>query len=305
MKKFIRKIGVICAVMLVVLFLLETLFTKAYIKDDFYKPQWLYQQVDGAYDFAVLGNSRPYTGVNVEYLEEISGEKGLNLSIANAQFSTMLLMLKIFLERGNTVETLYVNIDSKQITDDEKLSISANKFFPLYKEAVVKEHFGKYGLKYKMYGYVPFVRYAEYNFNWGLHQYINTKHAVFKNKFDASGTKHYASSNYVGSKVPVECPLDEINSEEFDELLELCLQNNIKIKAFTMPYASIIADESFLEGEEKLDLYFRNKHIEFHSYATKWNEDFDYFKDPLHLNDKGSKRFTSFLFDSYFEKESK
>ena len=190
MKKFIRKIGVICAVLLAVLFLLEKVFTDAYIKDDFYKPQWLYQKVDGQYDFAVLGNSRPYTGIDVAYFEEISKQKGINLSIANAQFSTMLLMLKIFLERGNSVKTLYVNIDSKQIVDDEKLSISANKFFPLYKDPIVSDHFANYGLKYKMYAYVPFVRYSEYNFNWGPHQFINTKKTIFKNKFTFLCTKN-------------------------------------------------------------------------------------------------------------------
>lgn len=299
MKKFIRKIGVICAVLLAVLFLLEKVFTDAYIKDDFYKPQWLYQKVDGQYDFAILGNSRPYTGVDVAYLEDISNQKGINLSIANAQFSTMLLMLKIFLERGNSLETLYINIDSQQILDDEKLSISANKFFPLYNDPVVSDHFGKYGLKYKMYGYVPFVRYAEYNFNWGPHQYINTKKAVFKNKFDAWGTKHYSNSSYVGSKVAVPCRLKDIDSEEFEALLDLCQQHGIEVKAFTMPYASIIDDDAFKAGEKRLKDYCESKGLNYQSFANMWNGSFEYFKDPLHLNDEGSKVFTNFIFTTY------
>lgn len=301
MKKFIRKIGVICVVMLVVLFLLEKIFTDAYIKDSFYKPQWVYQQVDGVYDFAVLGNSRPYTGIDVGYMEDISNQKGINLSIANAQFSTMLVMLKIFLERGNSVKTLYLNIDSKQITDDEKLSISANKFFPLYEAPVVRDHFGKYGFKYKMYAYVPFVRYAEYNFNWGPHQYINTKRSIFKNKFDAWGTKHYSSSNYIGSKVAVAYPLDKIISQEFDELLSLCEEHNIKIIAFTMPYASVLDNNEHATGEVKLSDYCKSKGINYQSFATKWNGAFEYFKDPLHLNEEGTKTFTDLLYKTYIE----
>lgn len=291
---FLKKAGAFILLFYVLLSGLDWLFTYVYKQGSYYKTQWLFNIHDQEFDYAILGSSRPYTSIDTRQVNNETSQKGINISLDGSTTPTHSLSLKMFLERGNKIKRLYLNEDHLEIHSQEVGKFSYPRFFPFYREKLVRDHYSKFGLKWKLYYYIPFIRYAEQNTAWGLHQFANSLTHMKKPKFDAYGTKIYPHTDYRDSRELREYVYDTTGfMGYFDDIISTCHENNIDLIVFTCPYANLKADSSYYKGVEKLDQYLQNRNAKYYDFGDRYNLQFDLFVDRDHLNKYGVKLFST------------
>lgn len=174
---------------------LGALFDFAARRDVREKARWILAQHDGDYDFAVLGTSRPYLGVDISLLQDRLGGRGINLSLDGAGYAEQLLALREFL-RTNRVHRLLLDINLS-VFDRTALTYPFHEYEylpyedgdPLVRAALEKE----YGMQAWLWRWVPFWRNGQFNSKIGFIQLYTYAKARFDPRaqipeFDAHGS---------------------------------------------------------------------------------------------------------------------
>ena len=293
MKKIFRNIFILCSILYAIFWVLDLGFTSVYKKGDYTKIQWLYNMNDQHYDYAVHGSSRAYTTINVKEIEKSIGLKGINLAVDGSTIPDQYLMVKIFLENNNTIDHLYLQIDPWATNIEEVSEFAIPKFFPYLKEERVFNHFKQFGAKWYAYKYIPFLRYAEYNTIWGVHQLLNEGFDLFPQDFDMYGCYFYTEENYRGEMALQKMAFDLDGDYKFlNQIINLCKENNVELTLFTSPVANIKLNEEYIENMSA----FKNKmiadNINYFNYGDLFGNDTYFFTDEIHLNKYGVNDFT-------------
>ncbi|QCK13880.1 hypothetical protein [Mangrovivirga cuniculi] len=293
MKKLIKYLLLFLVIVYSTFWLLDVLFTNIYQQGSYYKTQWLNNKENNVYDFAIHGSSRPYTCIDTEEIVEETKMDGINISLDGSTTPTHALMLEMFLNRGNKIKTLYLNVDNWEANTEVIGKFSYPRFFPYYKEEAVYDHYKEFGLKWKLYRYLPFVRYAEQNTTWGLHQLANSLLNFKRPAYDSYGTKIYESTDYHGTRELFEYDFDTTGQMKYlNRIISMCNENDIELVVFVCPFANAETDEEYYAGINEFEIYLQKRGVEFYNFGDKYNKEFDLFVDEDHLNKYGVELFT-------------
>ncbi|RDC65403.1 hypothetical protein [Adhaeribacter pallidiroseus] len=294
MKKLFLNLFTLLVLLYGFFWILDEVFTRVYKKGEYTKTQWIYKMEGQQFDYAIHGSSRGYTTIDVGDINKATHLKGINLSVDGAYIADQYLTLKLFLEHGNKINHLYLQVDPVSSGTEKINSTTIPKFFPYIKEKEVFNHFKQFGYIWYVYRYVPFYRYAEYNTIWGIHQFLNDSFQLFPKEYDKYGGRFYPVSNYKRSyKKQQAYEFDLTNNYKYlNKVIALCKSKNVKLTLFTAPYSNVAVTEKYKQNVEAFKQMMSRKGVDYINYATIYNNELNMFYDEVHLNKKGVKTFT-------------
>lgn len=289
----------------VVLALLGRLFDYAARKDLRSKWHWILAQRKGDYDFAVMGPSRAYMGVDVTSLETKLGQRGINLALDGAGAADQLLALRMFLKH-NKLRHLLLDVNLNAL-DKRGLTYSFHdyEYLPFSDDPDVDAGIAKQrGAKAWAWKYVPFWRNAEFNAQIGPIQLYTFLKASQDPKaripeFDAKGSR-LVSGPFVSraQNRPETWAIEPELVAEFRELLVFAREKGVTITLTLTPElrsrTALQANRAeLLATYQKLADDFRLKFLKFDDLPLV--DDTRYFVDPSHLNADGARQYTEAL----------
>lgn len=298
MKIIMKKLLVLISLLLVIFLFLDILFTSVYQKGNYSKEQWLMNLKDDSFDYGVLGSSRAYTTVDVKSINEHTGLKGINLGIDGSLISTQALILEVLLNSGNKFDRIFFQVDSYNSNDEAIGKFTKPRFMPFIREPIVFNHFKKYGIEWYAYKYLPYIRYAEYNFDWGPHNLLNHFLKISNPDHDEVGSFFYPNFEFTGEQNTSEYLFD-LNGEYsyLKKIVKLCEENNIDLVLFTAPLASVSETNEHMINAKEFNKICEQLKVPYYDFRTLYNEDYSMFTNYNHLNKKGVEEFSLVLKD--------
>ena len=283
------------------LYLLDAWFEYRFRHDNLYKTQWIINKKNQQYDYVVLGASHSYVGFDIELANKLSGLKGINISLDGSLIGTQSVLADIFFNRNqNKTKYLFFSLDNPDGLNTELLAdIADGRMMPYLDYPEVFNFYKPYGKKWYFDRYIPFWKYAEYNYYWGPHTFANTWLHFMKNDCDTvSGSRYDYGHQYDNSDSTldiVDYEQDSAQYKYFKRVLNICKQHNIKPILFTMPLGR--ADTSATAKQNVIDFtrYCKNLGYDFIYLGDYLNYQFEYFCTKGHLNKKGAELTTEKL----------
>jgi hypothetical protein len=235
--------------LLLVLWAAAKLFDHAAAQDLRSKARWILSQRDGNYDFALLGSSRTYVGVDIPTLEKKLGARGINLSIEGTTYPEQYLALQLFL-RHNKIKHLILDANSIGLDNSAfKYPFHAYEYLPEIGDddvfRILRDNFGNQVYAWR---YVPFYKNAQFNNRLGvtqLYSWLKSKRdpRVKVPEFDPYGTwllprskKDPKFRDDLISKMPFQTwAIDAFPKKYFFEVLKLAREKNIPVTLITVP----------------------------------------------------------------------
>jgi len=278
---------------------LEHIYDRKVINDDFVKPFWIFKHQNQSFDFAVLGSSQAQCNVNIFTMEQKLKQKGINLGIGGAAFSEQYLVLRTFL-KTNKIYHLLLCVDIYGLdTSKYDYPFHEYNYLPFIDDEDIYKFIKDYcGYKAYIWKYIPFFKYAEFNSQIGLKNFLNL---YFENKrFDAKGS-FLLNKRLIADNLQLSDTYYEIHNARIKYLIniiELAKQNNIKVTFFRTPQFYIAYDYSpgykeVFEFYQQMAKKYNLAYLEFDDYSINKNE--NYYVDFDHFNSKGAENFSNLL----------
>jgi len=292
MKKFLIKIAIFCLLIIAGLYTLDWYFTATFKEGKTNKTQWLDRKNQEAYDLAIIGSSRAWWNIDMNVINSDMNINSINLANNHFSYSEMLLRLKRLYENENTINHLLIQAEYwNAFLETEELSTSSYNYLPYLDDPTTYEHLKAKSPEWMLYKHVPFWRYAEYNFQWGVEEVLITKLDIRNSIFDSTGT-YYSNNDYYGRpKWYASIPKSTKLNPDFVELLEFCDHHHIEPHVFTAPiYKAIFSQKNQVEFEFNLV----ESKVDYDNYLDIFT-DSTYFNNNTHLSLKGGKVFTQEL----------
>lgn len=290
MKKFLFYIAKICITVIIILFIADFSYTALYNKS---KPRnkiaLAYLGKEKRYDVIFLGSSR----ANNHFVPKLFIDRGLiayNYGMSGSRLEESALLLELLLEKGTEIKNLVVEVD---------INIHANGFsegtralfYPYLKTSTsIKAYYKDLPDFDKLY-YLPFYRYMKYDAQIGARELF----------FTASGkpTKNMESFGFSplsGKGENMKYDLSHYKPQKnkgYEKIKELCKAYNINIIAVTTPMCEDLKHKKYFD--EVVTLYPEIHNLE--GVVTDEN----CFSSCGHLNEKGAKKFTSYVLNRFFK----
>lgn len=311
MKQLIFKIGILIVIYLLICFPLSYYFDNYFATnlDQSLKPNWILAKKNQHYDFATLGASRVFNLVDIAKIESKNDNEGINLGASGTGLPESYILLRQFIKNGNTIDTLYLDINPNILNADISFSKPFHPYFyfPLLKDeeiaAVYKDYFP--AAKYYLWRYVPMAKYFEYNNFLSVINVLKNNTFLSKSPFEKTdGSLLLDGSNFDGF---VELEKKQLGINENDKkyllkIIELTKTKHIPLIAYTAPELPEIAKYEMGRKEvyDYIESIFFKEKIPYHNFSNQITDTI-YFKDYLHLNEKGIDSFSTIMADSLFQ----
>jgi len=272
-------------------------FTKVFKTGKTVKVQWLDKVNNIHLDYAIIGSSRAWWNIDANRINSEKKLKGLNLSNNHFGLNEILLRLKRFYDNENSLDKLLLQIDYKSIfSESGEFSSTVYNYLPFIDDSLTYNHLSERNSEWKVYKYVPFWRYSEYNFQWGIEELLITKMNLRQTIFDKAG--NFFTDNYYHGASSFEIDSTKlILNTDLIEIIDFCEKNEINLVCFTAPYYQLILHQKI---ETRFNTIVDSLQLNHSNYGLIYNSDSTYFNDNTHLSLKGGDRFTDQLITDHF-----
>ncbi len=281
---FIKKILIFIVSFLVVLFILDNTFTQVYTKSKVIrnKIQFVFKEKEKNYDYSFLGSSRVAWNINTKLIDSICKTKSINLGIEAQPLSETFLTLQLLIDNDFKVKKYFIQIDQSGITKEVKKSfIGASYLMPYIGNVKVKNYFKKYDNQFYLNYYFPFYRYINYSPKIGFEEFMKT---LKGKKTKESGFLQFSIKDTIAETFSFSKEY-KVNNELLNEMNKYIEDNDLNVVFFTAPYYN---PQNKLSFQKKLENYYVKYYID--SISKK-----EFFKDAVHLNYLGVKKFSKML----------
>ena len=291
MTKFITFVAKILLTILVLLVVLDWVYTTVYLHSrNRGKVENVFNSKARNYDVVILGSSR----ANNHFVPELFEKKGLktfNYGMSGSHLFEASLMLKLMVERNYKIKTVILEADLGLCNEQQAEGISA-KFLPyIHHSETIKNHFSKQENFNELY-YIPFYRYIDFDAIIGLREIYNVTIDKPTNLLDRLGYYPLTSKKPGNMKNDLTA-LKPIRNKYYEEIKQICKQNNYNLIAVMTPMCSNVKGLDYFEKANKI-------YPEIHNLENVVQGD-HYFSSCGHMNDAGARMFTSIIINKFFE----
>lgn len=293
MKQFFKCLFILIAIAWALFWLLDEGFSYVFRNGYYTKIQWLYKMENQEFDYAVHGSSRAFTTVDIPKIDSARKLKGINISVDGSSIPDQFIMLKLFLENGNKIKRLYLQVDPFSSNTEDIFDFAIPKFFPYIKDDRVFNHFKQFGAEWYAYRYIPFYRYAKFNTLWGPHEVLIDKYRLLPTDFDKYGDYFYPEVGYKGPEKlrDFTWPLDG-KYTWLNQIIDLCKSHNVKLILFTAPVADAIADAKYEQNIAAFTAKMKARGVDYYNYGNLYGHDPKFFYNEIHITKAGAEDFT-------------
>lgn len=293
MKKFLLSILKILIITIVIIVVLDFLYTAIYLQaSNRSKIDNIYNSKNQKYDVVVLGSSR----ANNHFVAKMFEDKGLktfNYGMSGGHLFEASMLLKLMMERHYKIKNVILEADLNLSNEHQAEGIAA-QFLPyLHNSEIIKKHFEQ-EQDFKELYYIPFYRYIKFDERIGFREmFFSLIHKRTSNLdnlgYHSLGKKPNANmkNNIVNLK-----PLK--HNKYYEEIKQICKDNNINFIAVMTPMCENTKGIEYFDKVQKL-------YPEIHNYENVVVED-KYFSSCGHLNDTGARLFTARILKDFFNK---
>lgn len=268
---------------------------------------WSQSLKENNFDYAVLGSSRIYTGLNIVLLDSLKNLKGVNLGSDGASYAENYLILKQFFENKNIIRKIFIGFDIYSLNSKRSYSIPLHKryFINYWQDEDTRNTIKDYSTQTEIFSWYvfPFTRYLKFNFHFSpytLIKYFFVKKKILdKSVFDSTNGSEFFDGEFKPSKY--EYKIKTYNVEKLDlkyinKIISLCKKNNCNVSFVRPPQYSKI--NQFQNGTKQIEDIIKelSNENEISIYDFKYTymaNDSAFFRDNTHLNYKGVKQFTN------------
>lgn len=290
MRPFIKQVFKILAILLILMYGLDMLFTFAYYHPKYprNKASWIKKmaQTPKTYDYALFGSSRCIFNINPQQIEKETGFTGINLGYSGSNLLDVKITLRQFLKEQHA-KTIFIQVDdqfNKRYSDPTAIM----NWLPFIREPDVykdlKQDYQKEPLG--LFRCIPFYRFLYYDGHLGIRNVVLSY--VKPNNFEAQDGFSKYPNEVMKALRPKVYQLQNKPNPHVADILALCKASGCQVWFFTAPYYEVELNTDVLE--QQLENY-----VDFSNVLS----DYSYFGDQTHLNSKGAKAFTT-LFSNYF-----
>lgn len=293
MRKFITLVAKIILSILMLLLVLDIVYTAIYLNSrNRGKVENVFNSKAQNYDVVILGSSR----ANNHFVSQLFEEKGLktfNYGMSGAHLFETSLMLKLMAERHYKIKNVILEADLGLCNDKLAEGITA-KFLPyIHRSEIIKKHFAEQKDFNALY-YIPFYRYIDFDALIGFREIffnvIHKKTSHLENK-----GYHPLMSNKSGNMKNDLTSLKPIRNKYYEEIKQICKENNYHLIAVMTPMCSNVKGIDYFEKANKI-------YPEIYNLENVVQGD-QYFSSCGHMNDKGAQMFTKIVIEKFFEKK--
>lgn len=290
MNKFTILVAKILLTILLLLIVLDWTYTTVYLHSSKRgKVENVFNSKARNYDVVILGSSR----ANNHFVPQLFEEKGLktfNYGMSGAHLFEASLLLKLMAERNYKIKTVILEADLGLCNEKESEAIAA-KFLPyIHHSQTIKEHFSGQADFKELY-YIPFYRYVDFDALIGFREMYNTATGKPTNILDNLG--YHPLGHKPGNMKNDIRALKPIRNKYYEEIKQICKQNNYKLIAVMTPMCSNVKGLDYFEKSNKI-------YPEIHNLENVVQGD-HYFSSCGHMNDKGARKFTAIVINRFFE----
>ncbi len=291
MRRFLKKILVLCLLMLAAAIVLDAAFTSIFREGRTVKAQWLRSIQGQHFDVVVTGSSRAWWNIDVNAIARACDLRAISLANNHFTPSEVLLSLKLFLANGNTVDRILyeVNYQSLSVEQDE-FSSTVYDHLPWLEDTIVYGHLAYRSNEWIWLRHVPFARYARYNFRWGAEEALVTLLDERNTLFDSTGS-FFIDRDYRGYPYYEVRPTTFRLNDDIRRTIRLCEERGIQLVLFMAPYYRL---RMFEGGEEQLRNMLNEEGLVMHDFSMRLDSTI-HFDNNYHLSLRGGRLFTDML----------
>lgn len=275
-----------------------------YLLDPENKRQWILRQKGETYDYAVLGSSRAHGAFDMNLLDSLSSEKGINIGADGSGFYDNYLTLDGFLKNNNKVKKVFLVVDASSLNSERAFSTPLHPFdfisqsnVPDLQEELAVGMSGADGMFFRHLKPLYLLKYNMQVLRLGLKNKIAGKGDLDYFDSNQGGVEmtHYEVFNDIRQNV-VQLPLtyDEVDLRSLKKIVELCETKNIELVGVSAPVYMRDQDDIKYnqESEANIDELLSGLKVEYIFSPKYIARDIENFKDAGHLNNQGIKKYT-------------
>lgn len=289
MKKFITLVAKILLTVLVLLVLLDWVYTTVYLhSSNRGKIENVFNSKARNYDVVILGSSR----ANNHFVSQMFEEKGLktfNYGMSGAHLFEASLLLKLMAERNYKIKKVILEADLGLANEKESEGIAA-KFLPyIHHSEIIKKHFLNQENFNELY-YIPFYRYVNFDALIGFREMYNTATDDPTNILDHLG--YHPLGHKPGNMKNDIRALKPIRNKYYEEIKQICEENHYNLITVMTPMCSNVKGLDYFEKANKI--YPQIYNLENVVQGDR------YFSSCGHLNNEGARMFTKIVIKRFF-----
>lgn len=288
MKRFIKHIILLLAILLAWQFVGEYAYTYVYYKGTpRNKVMWVRSMEGVEMDFAVLGSSRAQYHVDPMLIEIETGKIGYNFGSQNSYPFEIDLMAQTLLNRA-TVDQLLIQVDYTYNMDqpDREASIP---WMPYIKEEGIYQRFEAHDPIYTWFRYLPFYRYQHFEGQLGIRNVLLSALGKQPDFYANRGFKPI--DHQLQDLQPFSHYLKDTENKSLYDLEQMAAARGVETSYFIAPIRQF-------EG----NLHLIKKYLPGLLDYTDLYQDPALFSDPIHLMSQGAQQFTLQLSLDVFQK---
>jgi hypothetical protein len=268
--------------------------TSQFKKGNTNKTQWLNKMNDTHYDIGLLGSSRAWWNINMNTFNTELELNCINISNNHFPYAEMLLRLKQFYAKGNSIDLLLIQTEYWAFFDqNESFSNTIYNNIPFLDDTATYNYLSKKSSEWIKYKYIPLWRYSEHNRQWGVEEYLITLLNKRNPIYDNTGTFFSNNRFYGQESINFKASDSDQVNPDFIKLYQFCDNHNIRTSIFTAPIYNCKFD---LNSQTKMEQQLESLGIVYKNHINTYR-DSTFYNDNLHLSINGGKFFTDTLID--------
>jgi hypothetical protein len=288
MHRFRLYILALLALVVILLFFLDTIYTYTYSHGTpRNKISYLLSKEKINPEYIFLGSSRVDNNIDSEIIKKETGETVLNLGIQGAKLNDIYAMLRLIENQKLKPKAIFIQVDYIYNLNGESEFLTSYLIPYIKKNATVAEIIQERHDNYFYLQHVPFYRYMLFDYKIGFREMINA--AIGNNpSIDLSNGFHPLPPVINGSlKSTLPKSIKERN-EVLDKIRAFANTRKLRLIYFTAPFCRNTENFNFIQKLEKKIPGILNFSKIYH------NKD-DFFFNCTHLNEKGARDFSKLL----------
>jgi hypothetical protein len=242
------------------------------------------------YDAIILGSSRAENHVVSELFQK-AGFRVYNFGMSGGSLCEDSLLLKLFLEKGNTTDKILLQVDLQFLSETSAEGVQS-EFLPFIgRNQTIYNHYRDTNENLFVLAYFPFYRYCKLDSKIGFREMAL---ALMRKKANFYGAKGFAPlDGKLNTKLKDNLPNTIMQKNKYyDEIVAISKKNKIRLISFMAPFCAYTNNRDF---------FYKLKHMvpELYDYSNYIKAD-SLFATCGHLNKKGAVVFTSMLLEKHF-----